>query len=174
MSSLVLHLAEEWQSGTLHVAERRMNTGDSSSRESGARNAKKVARACSRCASECERSIGAKYFFSSVRYFCVAMTIRARSHDACATELCCIGSRRNSCFARLADSSLQQSHDSAAQRVVPGVRDHSRTQTLPPPRQQSEHQAVEREQQHAGTAFVTVRCAEDDGRQHNADRASSD
>src|ERR1019366_3973405 len=55
--------------------------------------------------------------------------------------------------------SLQQVQDGAADRVVPRVSDHSRTQTLAPPRQQPEHQPVNPEQQHARTALVAGCCS---------------
>jgi len=50
---------------------------------------------------------------------------------------------------------------------MPSVRDHSGAETLAPPSQQTEHQTIDADQQHAGAAFVAVRRAEDDSREYN-------
>ena len=52
--------------------------------------------------------------------------------------------------------SPEHSQERAAQRIVPGVRHHARTQAAAPPCQQSEHQAVERDQHHARYTLVAV------------------
>src|SRR6516164_3717919 len=40
------------------------------------------------------------------------------------------------------------------------MRHHSRTKALAPPREQPEHQSKNSDEEHAGSAFVAVRCAE--------------
>src|SRR5664279_6006008 len=69
---------------------------------------------------------------------------------------------------RAAIPSLQHVQHGSADRVMPCVSDHSGTKTLAPPRQQSEHQAVNPDQQHARTALVAMRCPKNQRRQQNS------
>src|ERR1700722_9535014 len=65
--------------------------------------------------------------------------------------------------------SFQHAQNCAAERIVPAMRDHSGTQAFPPPRQQTEHQSEDRNQEHACRALVSVRGAEDNRRKNDAD-----
>jgi len=71
--------------------------------------------------------------------------------------------------------SLQQLQDRATDGIVPGMSDHPRAKALAPPCQQTEHQAVNANQQHAWTAFVTMRGAKYNRRQqHSGERRGAD
>src|SRR5258708_3914013 len=58
----------------------------------------------------------------------------------------------------------QKSQCNTCKRVLHCMRHHSWTQTFSPVGQQSEHDSVDRDQQHAAFTFVTMPGAEDDGR----------
>src|ERR1700675_977692 len=68
---------------------------------------------------------------------------------------------------------LQDVEQDAAEGIVPGVRDHSWTQTFSEGRQDAGHQTETPDLHHARSAFVTVRGADDRGGEHDADEGAA-